>query len=132
MKKAISFRSAAAALGCTAVFFVTYYGGIFYNLKISFFVGALLTFPLLVSKSFNNWGAKTGLYFVLVLLLVGVAQAYDLNQFIAEYLRYDLDDISWGEQLMISNCLWFGIVFGSAMVSLAVTAVIAYIKQPQE
>ncbi|MBO5447737.1 MAG: hypothetical protein J5994_00285 [Ruminococcus sp.] len=129
MNKNIDFRCVGCALLCTLTFFITYYGGIFYNRTVSFAAASVITLILLVSKSFNEWGSKILIYVLTVMVLVAVFQTYSLNEFIAEKLGYSIGNYSWGELLVISNCLWFAIVMGGALVSLTVTAVIVYRRE---
>jgi hypothetical protein len=128
MKKALCFRNIFASALCTLVFFITYYSGIFFNLKISFITAAVITSLLLISVGLNDWAVKTAFYFITVILLNSVIQAYSLTKILGEKIDFQLENISWGEQLTISNCLWFAVVFGCSMLSLGISAVIAYRK----
>lgn len=122
----ITARCIGVAIIGTVVFFVTYYCGIFYNLWLCFAVGTGISTLLLISRTFNNWGVKLGIYALLVLVLIGIFQAYHLNEFFANLVGYNVEGTTWGEILTISNSLWFGLVFGSGLVSLGITAVIVY------
>lgn len=129
MERKTTIHCTAAAVLCTATFFITYYGGIFYNLKLCFACAAVINTALLISPSFNKWGAKTGMTAAFVMVLLGLFQAYHINKIIAEHIGYENNDQTWGEILTLSNCLWFSILFGSAMLSLLITAIIVYIRE---
>lgn len=129
MTKKVTAGCVGVSIICAVVFFITYYCGIFYNLWLCFAVGLSINTLLFISKEFNRWGIKLGVYSIVVLLLVGIFQAYKLNEFLAAIVGYDVEGTTWGELLMISNGLWFGLVLGSALVSLGVTAVIVYFNE---
>lgn len=129
MSKKVTVQCVGVAVICAVLFMVTYYCGIFYNLWLCFAVGFIISTLLLISRSFNKWGVKLGIYAAVVIVLIGVFQAYNINEFFAELVGYNVEGTTWGELLMISNGLWFGLVLGAALVSLGITAVIVYYSE---
>lgn len=129
MTKKVTAKCVGVSVICAVSFIITYYCGIFYNLWLCFAVGLCVSTLLLISRSFNNWGVKLGIYAAVVLVLIAVSQTYKLNEFFAGLVGYNVEGTTWGEILTVSNGLWFGLVFGSALVSLGITAVIVYYNE---
>lgn len=117
----------AFAFLCGVIFFVTYYGGLFYSVRIFLTVYGVVTSLLLISYDFNVWGVKCGMYAIGVMVLMGIFQQINLYNVVGEkLLNINMNKHLWGESLVISNCLWFGVLFGSVLFALGVTAIRVY------
>ena len=132
MKKIGVVRRIGSALLSTAVFFVSYYGGLFYSVKIFATAGAVITFALMISTSLDFWAEKYLIYGVLVLILTTIFQVSDMHNYVADFLNINFSyTVGTAEDIVINNCVWFAIIFFVALVTLAVTAVISYVKNRQ-
>ena len=132
MKKIGIVRRIGSALLSTAIFFVSYYGGLFYSVRIFATAGAVITFALMISTSLDFWAEKYLTYGVLVLILTIIFQRIEMHNYVADFLNINFNyTAATAEDIVINNCVWFAIIFFVALVTLAVTAVISYVKNRQ-
>lgn len=132
MGRKFVLRCAGVSVVCTIIFFVSYYGGLFYKIVPFAAAAVLLNTALLSGVGFNSWGIKFGVHAITVLAFSGAAEYLNAYRFVGKLLGIDIGGRMWGESLMINNCYWFGILFCSSLLSLAVTAVIVYVRKKED
>lgn len=121
-------KKCGMSLIATAVFFITYYGGLIFDDYIIFMAiaGGLINIILISDKNFFSWAEKVGIYAFIILILAALFQATDMYLYMADLFSVNTEGIAWGERQLIANCIWFGQAVLTILIALVITLIINY------
>ena len=131
-KKNIIFCIGAGILS-SVIFFVSYYGSLYFSIQLFAPACTVITLVLAFSTEINRWAVKYFTYGMFVLVLTLVFQKIRMYEIVGKLLDLQgKNTILSAEDIVINNCVWFGIIFFVGIITFIVSAVISYVRSKND